>query len=222
MNYYRPGAVNLPEKKEKRMKKYNIKDDPRYKLVEKIFLKTGVELPMLTWSGMSEEELETYYQELQNNMTISDLAKSAKDTVNAPANLIFNLRDLTGLSQRTFSDKYRIPKRTIEDWERGKRKPPEYVVKLLERAVKEDFPNNIGSKKFTVLRNVPIDDIEDAAECDVSLEERTDRDAKTQLMKMLSEEIESVDFNDPHKVTFVKHTENKGMMITLTYDMYIE
>ena len=57
MNYYRPGAVNLPEKKEKRMKKYNIKDDPRYKLVEKIFLKTGVELPMLTWSGMSEEEL---------------------------------------------------------------------------------------------------------------------------------------------------------------------
>lgn len=204
------------------MKKYNIKDDPRYKLVEKIFLKTGVELPMLTWSGMSEEELETYYQELQNNMTISDLAKSAKDTVNAPANLIFNLRDLTGLSQRTFSDKYRIPKRTIEDWERGKRKPPEYVVKLLERAVKEDFPNNIGSKKFTVLRNVSIDDIEDAAECNVLLEERIDRDAKAQLMKMLSEEMGSVEFDKPCKVTFTKHTENKGMMITLTYDMYIE
>ena len=183
------------------MKKYNIKDDPRYKLVEKIFLKTGVKLPVLTWSGMSEEELETYYQELQNNMTISDLAESAKDTVNTPANLIFNLRNLTGLSQQGFSDKYGIPKRTIEDWERGKRKPPEYVVKLLERAVKEDFANNIGSKKFTVLRNVPIDDIEDAAECNVSLEERIDRDAKAQLMKMLSEEIGSVDLNDPLRKT---------------------
>lgn len=204
------------------MKKYNIKDDPRYKIVKKIFLKTGVELPMLTWSGMSEEELETYYQELQNNMTISDLAESAKDTVNTPANLIFNLRNLTGLSQQGFSDTYGIPKRTIGNWETGERKPPEYVVKLLERAVKEDFPNNIGSKKFTVLRNIPIDDIEDATECNVSLEERIDKDAKVQLMKMLSEEIGSVDLNDPHKVTFVKHRTNEGMMITLTYDMYIE
>lgn len=49
------------------------------------------------------------------------------------------LRTLTGLSQKAFSDKYEIPKRTIEDWEADRRTPPEYIVKLLERAVKEDF-----------------------------------------------------------------------------------
>lgn len=52
---------------------------------------------------------------------------------------IKELRSLTGLSQKVFSDKYEIPKRTIEDWESGKRTPPEYVISLLERAVKEDI-----------------------------------------------------------------------------------
>lgn len=53
--------------------------------------------------------------------------------------MIKKLRELTGLSQQAFSDKYEIPKRTIEDWEGGRRKPPEYVVKLLERVVKGDI-----------------------------------------------------------------------------------
>nr|DAU62186.1 MAG TPA: putative transcriptional regulator [Caudoviricetes sp.] len=52
---------------------------------------------------------------------------------------IKELRSLTGLSQKVFSDKYEIPKRTIEDWEAERRTPPEYVIKLLERVVKEDF-----------------------------------------------------------------------------------
>jgi putative transcriptional regulator len=49
------------------------------------------------------------------------------------------LRMLSGLSQQAFSEKYGIPKRSIENWESGKRTPPEYVIKLLERIVKEDF-----------------------------------------------------------------------------------
>ena len=52
---------------------------------------------------------------------------------------IKELTTLSGLSQQAFSDKYKIPKRTIENWEGGKRNPPEYVFLLLERAVKEDF-----------------------------------------------------------------------------------
>lgn len=52
---------------------------------------------------------------------------------------IKEVRALTGLSQAKFGAKYGIPKRTIEDWESGRRKPPEYLLKLLERAVKEDF-----------------------------------------------------------------------------------
>lgn len=49
------------------------------------------------------------------------------------------LRMLSGLSQQAFSEKYGIPKRSIENWEGGKRNPPEYVISLLERAVKEDI-----------------------------------------------------------------------------------
>ena len=52
---------------------------------------------------------------------------------------IKELRSITGLSQQAFSDKYNIPKRSIENWESGKRTPPEYVIKLLERVVKEDL-----------------------------------------------------------------------------------
>lgn len=51
---------------------------------------------------------------------------------------IKELRNFTGLSQRAFSDKYKIPKRTIENWESGKSKCPDYVRQLLERAVLED------------------------------------------------------------------------------------
>lgn len=49
------------------------------------------------------------------------------------------IRTLSGLTQQAFSEKYGIPKRSIENWEGGKRTPPEYMINLLERVVKEDF-----------------------------------------------------------------------------------
>ena len=48
------------------------------------------------------------------------------------------MRELLGLSQEAFAKKYGIPKRSIENWESGKRKPAEYLINLLERAVLED------------------------------------------------------------------------------------
>ena len=41
-------------------------------------------------------------------------------------------------SRAAFSLRYNIPIRTLENWESGKSKCPEYVRELLERAVKED------------------------------------------------------------------------------------
>ena len=55
---------------------------------------------------------------------------------------IKEIRLISGLSQQAFSDKYKIPKRTIENWEGGKRNPPDYVVALLERVVLEDCEVN--------------------------------------------------------------------------------
>lgn len=40
-------------------------------------------------------------------------------------------RKQVGLSQQELSDWLEIPKRTIEDWESGKRIPPRYVEKLV-------------------------------------------------------------------------------------------
>lgn len=53
------------------------------------------------------------------------------------------IRQMSGLTQDAFSRKYGIPKRSIENWEATSdaayREPPEYLLKLLERVVKEDF-----------------------------------------------------------------------------------
>ena len=40
-------------------------------------------------------------------------------------------RNTAGLSQQKMSDALGIPKRTIENWETGKRKCPEWTAKLI-------------------------------------------------------------------------------------------
>ena len=47
-------------------------------------------------------------------------------------------RRLCGLTQQEVSSLLGIPKRTLENWEAGIRKCPEYVEKLLLRCVSED------------------------------------------------------------------------------------
>lgn len=47
------------------------------------------------------------------------------------ANIIKELRQQTGMNRREFSEYTKIPVRTLEDWEAGKRTPPEYVPRLL-------------------------------------------------------------------------------------------
>ena len=46
-----------------------------------------------------------------------------------------NIRNKTGLSQARFSEKFRIPVRTYEQWEAGSRKPPDYVICMIERLI---------------------------------------------------------------------------------------
>lgn len=48
---------------------------------------------------------------------------------------IKEIRKLTGLSQAKFAEKYCVSKRNIENWETGKRKPPDHIPYLLERVV---------------------------------------------------------------------------------------
>lgn len=48
------------------------------------------------------------------------------------------LRMSTGLTQIGFEEKYGIPRRTMQAWETGVRKAPEYVLLLLAYAVLSD------------------------------------------------------------------------------------
>ena len=54
-----------------------------------------------------------------------DIAKSIRD-----------LRESTGMSRKEFSEHTGIPVRTLEDWETGRRTPPEYIPKLIAYQLK--------------------------------------------------------------------------------------
>ena len=54
------------------------------------------------------------------------------------AKIIKELREQTGMNRREFSEYTKIPVRTLEDWEAGKRTPPEYVPRLLSYQLKYD------------------------------------------------------------------------------------
>ena len=52
------------------------------------------------------------------------------------ADIIRKLREQTGLTRKEFSLHTGIPIRTLEDWEAGRRTPPEYIPRLIEYQIK--------------------------------------------------------------------------------------
>lgn len=52
-------------------------------------------------------------------------------------NLIKEIRERLGISQRELGEKLGIPKRTIENWESGSRKPPEWAEALLKERMED-------------------------------------------------------------------------------------
>lgn len=50
-------------------------------------------------------------------------------------NTIKSLRQQTKLTQKEFADKFSIPLRTIQKWERNGSTPPEYVPQLIELSI---------------------------------------------------------------------------------------
>lgn len=54
---------------------------------------------------------------------------------------IYEMRTAFGDTQSEFAERYNIPFRTIQNWETGVRKPPEYVVALLESRIQSDLYN---------------------------------------------------------------------------------
>ena len=54
---------------------------------------------------------------------------------------IREMRRRLGNTQSEFATRYNIPFRTVQNWETGIRKPPKYIISLLEHRVEEDLIN---------------------------------------------------------------------------------
>lgn len=56
-------------------------------------------------------------------------------------NVIKEIRQKWGVTQKQFSEITGIPKRTIESWEEEKRTPPEWLPKMIESYLKQEKTN---------------------------------------------------------------------------------
>ena len=61
------------------------------------------------------------------------------------ADKIRRLREQTGMTRKDFSIHIGIPLRPIEDWEAGRRRPPEYIPRLIDYQLK--YEELIGKMK---------------------------------------------------------------------------
>ncbi len=51
--------------------------------------------------------------------------------IKKPKEILKKMRKDAEMTQAEFAAYFKIPKRTVEDWERGYSKPPEYVIRLI-------------------------------------------------------------------------------------------
>ena len=61
--------------------------------------------------------------------------------------IIKQLRESIGLTRKEFSEHVGIPVRTLEDWEAGRRTPPEYIPKLISYQLKYEELQRIVSEQ---------------------------------------------------------------------------
>lgn len=57
---------------------------------------------------------------------------------------LIELRNSTGMSRKEFCAYFEIPYRTLQDWELGNRKMPDYLLRLM--AYKIEMEKLVGSK----------------------------------------------------------------------------
>lgn len=56
---------------------------------------------------------------------------------------LLELRYSTGMNRREFAEYFDIPYRTVQEWELGNRKMPEYLLRLMEYKVRIENENGI-------------------------------------------------------------------------------
>lgn len=74
--------------------------------------------------------------------------RQGEDMVDSRDYLI-ELRNSTGMTRKEFCEYFEIPYRTLQDWELGNRKMPEYLLRLMAYKIKMD----LAKKKDSSLKD---------------------------------------------------------------------
>ena len=67
----------------------------------------------------------------------------------------------TGMTQKQLSERFGIPRRTIEDWSRGVSKCPEYVVKMMQEILDRDKEEKKSMYKAFVIIDGILENVND-------------------------------------------------------------
>lgn len=57
-------------------------------------------------------------------------------------NKISELRKITGKTQKEFAESFDIPLKTLQNWEQGRNKAPEYTIKMISNLIKFEIIKN--------------------------------------------------------------------------------
>ena len=85
----------------------------------------------------TEAERQKFLQELESVGEV-DIKEVGQQWTLIPQSKIYHIRKMSGLSRNAFAEKYHIPLRTLEKWERSEITPADYLAEWLERIVRED------------------------------------------------------------------------------------
>ena len=63
---------------------------------------------------------------------------------------LVELRESTGMTRKEFCEYFEIPYRTVQDWELGNRKMPDYLLRLMEYKIRMEQGIKDGDRKSVV------------------------------------------------------------------------
>ena len=78
------------------------------------------------------------------NLDIDNSSDSINDEKRLQAYQFMAIREKSGMNRKDFAEWLGIPYRTISDWERGERKMPDYVMRLIAYKVRMEFLEKRG------------------------------------------------------------------------------
>ena len=140
------------------------------------------------------------------------------------ADIIKKARMEAELTQQQLASHYKIPLRTLVDWERGTRTPPEYVLEFLLRCLKEDFAQTEEPAEHEEVLSAPkqlifLDNIgRPLKEPVLSAVKRAYADGKVQNLGSDTFDEEDNCRQDPKgKLYLVLEPENYGLDMGLTF-----